>query len=213
MYKHFVFDIDGTLIDTERTGVLSLQTTIKELMDVDMPYEEVYRFFGIPSFKVASMLGYKEEELFGLRWEQRFQELMDLVEPFPGVEDVLKAVKAAGRCTGVVTSRSSKELGHDPFMMGFLKYIDFCVCSEDSERHKPFPDPMFAYMRKASETLGTEVLPSECLYLGDTSYDYGCGHDAGCAFALADWRNRGFQGIAADYRFTDAEGILKLLEI
>ena len=41
MYKLAVFDIDGTLIDTERTGVESLVMTIKELLGKDVPYEEV----------------------------------------------------------------------------------------------------------------------------------------------------------------------------
>ena len=38
-YKLAVFDIDGTLIDTERTGVESLVKTIKELVEKDVPYE------------------------------------------------------------------------------------------------------------------------------------------------------------------------------
>ena len=38
-YEDFVFDIDGTLLDTERTGVLSLMQTIRALMGVAMSYE------------------------------------------------------------------------------------------------------------------------------------------------------------------------------
>ena len=41
-YTDIVFDIDGTLIDTERTGVLSLIQTVKELTGKEMSYEEAY---------------------------------------------------------------------------------------------------------------------------------------------------------------------------
>ena len=37
-YDDFVFDIDGTLLDTERTGVLSLMQTIRELTGDEVPY-------------------------------------------------------------------------------------------------------------------------------------------------------------------------------
>ena len=57
MYKLAVFDIDGTLIDTERTGVESLVMTIRELLGKDIPYEEAYKAFGIPSSKVADLYG------------------------------------------------------------------------------------------------------------------------------------------------------------
>ena len=49
MYRLAVFDIDGTLIDTERTGVESLMKTIRELTGKEVPYGEAYKAFGIPS--------------------------------------------------------------------------------------------------------------------------------------------------------------------
>ncbi|MBQ5482434.1 MAG: HAD hydrolase-like protein, partial [Bacteroidales bacterium] len=73
------------------------------------------------------------------------------------------------------------------------------------ERHKPYPDPMLAYLRTAGATAETT------LYLGDTQHDWRCGHDAGCDFALADWRLRGDQGIPAEYRFTDAASLRAVL--
>ena len=71
-YKLAVFDIDGTLIDTERTGVESLVKTIKELVGKDVPYEEAYKAYGIPSSKVGAMYGYADGQKFLERWEENF---------------------------------------------------------------------------------------------------------------------------------------------
>lgn len=206
-YRHFVFDIDGTLLDTERTGVLSLIQTVRELMGEELPYENAYHFFGIPSAKASGILGYDDAARFGEVWEEHFQELMHLVKPFPGVAQVLSDLRTRGYHTGVVTSRSRTEINYDPHLAVLLPFFEVVIGSEQSERHKPFPDPMLAYLKAA------DAQASETLYLGDTMHDYRCGHDAGCDFALADWRGRGTQGIPADYVFTDEAGLRALLAL
>lgn len=206
-YTDFVFDIDGTLLDTERTGVLSLMQTIRELTGREVSYEEAYAFFGVPSFKASATLGYADKDRFAALWEEHFQELMYLVAPFPGVEETLDALKACGVRMGVVTSRSKFEIDYDPHLARLLPRFDVVVGSEDSLRHKPFPDPMLAYFART----GAEA--ASTLFIGDTLHDYQCGHDAGCDFALADWKKRGGQGIPADYFFSDAEGLRSLIRL
>ena len=44
VYTDFVFDIDGTLLDTERTGVLSLMQTIRELTGREVSYDRPTTF-------------------------------------------------------------------------------------------------------------------------------------------------------------------------
>lgn len=212
-YTHFIFDIDGTLVDTEKTGVLSLQKTIRDMMGIEMPYDEVYKFFGIPSSKVASLLKYPQEESFAHTWEQNFIDMRYLMKTFPGVDSMLQSLKEAGIHLGVVTSRSRFEVDNDPIFAGMADLFEVVISAEDSEKHKPEPDPVLAYMRKSSELTGTEVKPQDCIYLGDTMHDYGCGHSAGCDFALADWKEKGMQGIPAEYRFTTSEEILKIAGI
>ncbi|MBR1576446.1 MAG: HAD hydrolase-like protein [Bacteroidales bacterium] len=212
MYKLAVFDIDGTLIDTERTGVESLMITVRELLGREIPYEDAYRAFGIPSIKVADLYGYPDAVEFGDRWEEHFIALSHHIAPFPGALGALQRVKAGGIATGVVTSRSRFEFDYDDYLRKMLPYLDHIVCAEDTPHHKPHPEPMFRCIALASEALGTPVCPGDVIFFGDTDHDYACAHNAGCDFALADWKGRGWQGIPAQYKFTDAAGIPDILE-
>jgi len=212
MYKHFIFDVDGTLIDTEKTAVLSLKQTILELLGKDMPYDEVRKYYGCASASVGPALGATDIKLFAETWEIHFQELMYMTKPFDGVVEMLKTLKEAGVKVGFVTSRNAFECSYDPNLKLMMPYFDYTVSADDSVRHKPDPDPMLAYIRKASEALGEAVDPKDCIYIGDTAFDYGCGHGAGCDFGLMDWYGRGRQDVPAEYYFTSAEGVLALLK-
>lgn len=196
MYSHFIFDIDGTLLDTEQTGMLSLKQTIKEFTGKDLTMAQLLPYFGLPSIKTSQILGLSDPDKFAEVWETHFQELMYLVTIFPGMEDVLKKLKARGCHLGIVTSRSKVEFNYDPHLRKIAHYFDCAICSDDTLRHKPFPDPVLEYMKRL------DAKPAECLYLGDTEHDCACASSAGIDFALADWKNRGFQNIPAIFKFS-----------
>lgn len=204
-YRHFLFDIDGTLLNTEKTGVLSLQQTVLELTGKNMAYEELYDFFGLPSAEASKVLGASDAQQFAETWEIHFQELMHLVTVFPGVEDALAAIKKAGCHLGIVTSRNRFELGYDPTLRKWSSFFDLMVSSEDTVRHKPFPDPILFYMEKMNAS------KEECIYIGDTTHDWQCACGAGIDFALADWNGRGPRGISPQYHVKSSQDILNLL--
>jgi HAD superfamily hydrolase (TIGR01549 family) len=211
MYKLIVFDIDGTLIDTERTGVESLIVTVRQLLGRELPYEEAYKAFGIPSIKVAGLYGYADAVGFGQRWEENFIALSHHIVPFPEVMSVLRKVREAGCETGVVTSRSHFEFEYDRHLREMVPYLGHIVCAEDTPHHKPHPEPLFRCIALASEALGAAIRPEEVLFLGDTEHDYACARDAGCDFGLADWKGRGWQEIPARFKFCNAKELEALL--
>lgn len=211
MYRLAIFDIDGTLIDTERTGVESLRTTVKELLGKDISYQDSYRSFGIPSRQVASLYDFPDTDLFSRRWEENFIAISHLITPFPGVTDALKEIKRAGFMTGVVTSRNKMEFEFDEHLKAMLPFLDHIVCAEDAPRPKPFPDPVLKCISMAAEASGKDIALSDVIYFGDTDHDFRCAESAGCDFALADWKGRGWQGLGARYKFSSALGMSDIL--
>ena len=204
-YKNIIFDIDGTLIDTEETGVLSLIQTVRELLGREMPYEQAYSYFGIPSGKVAPMMGYPDAELFAQTWEEHFVELMHLMKAFPGVEEMLLTLSLKGCRIGCVTSRNRYEFEKDVELKPLLKYFEVEICAEDTTLHKPDPEPALEFLRRIGAT------PQETIFIGDTLHDCQCAHGAGIPFLLADWRSRGMQGIPAEFRAENADEMLRIL--
>lgn len=204
MYNHILFDIDGTLLDSEQTGMQSLQMTIKDFTGRDLSFEEVLPYFGLPSKDVSSRIGVEDAYAFGVKWEEHFQELMYLSKIFPGITDTLKKLKEDGKSLSIITSRNHVEIQYDPMLAQLLPYFDFLFGSDDTERPKPFPDPILEYIRR------TGAKKEECIYLGDTPHDYFCARDAGVDFALADWKHRGCpDSVEAKFIFHSASEILE----
>lgn len=178
---HVVFDIDGTLIDTARTGLLSLQQTIYQELGRQVPMAELIPYFGIPSHEAILRLGFPDPKDAALKWEEKFQELMNLASPFDGVDDLLHQLHQKGIVLGVVTSRSHAEFEADPNLHAWASLFTCVVCAEDTHHHKPNPDPMLYFLDKTGAT------PKHTLFVGDTIYDQQCADWAGVDFALALW--------------------------
>ena len=209
-YKYCIFDIDGTIVDTETTGIRSLISTVRDLMGREMTYEEAYPYFGVPSEKVGGMLGYPDESRFWHEWEERFVALRHLIVPFGGMLELIAEVKKNGAVTGFVTSRSRREMELDPESAVLTRHIDHIVCAGDTPCSKPAPDPLLRFMELASSS-GREVRKEDCIYIGDMASDSLCARSAGISFALADWHSRGGRDIPHDFIFSDAAGLRKIL--
>ena len=188
-YQHIVFDVDGTLVDNAYAILRSLQQTVQEFTGKTYPFEELTFCLGIPGMDTLQQLDIGDKNAAFNRWVELLNSLFHTAKLFDGIQPLLEQLRQAGFCLGIVTSRKRHVLEEDLPGFGIREYFGTTVCEEDSQKHKPNPDPLLAYMAK------TGARPEQILYIGDSIYDFRCATSAGCDFALAYWgAQRHFEG-------------------
>ena len=191
-YKHLVFDIDGTIIDSAKINMLSLQETVKELRGDVMPLEDLYFSFGIPGVRAMEILGFPEPEKAVQVWIRNYSACAERLgmSLFPGMREILERLREKGASLGIITSK-------------LRELFPWVVTASDTPKGKPYPDPMLEYLRR------TGAAPEEVLYFGDTAYDMDCARSAGVDHALVLWGCLSPEGIEATYRLETQEEILE----
>lgn len=205
MYKHYVFDIDGTLMDSEAAALPSLQKAARELLGREFSQEYLYQAFGLSAEDTMAWLGVKDVQAGRRLWIQYIADYRHLMRLYDGIVPTLEALKARGASLGIITSKFYDEYERDFIPMGISGFFSPVVTASDSDTHKPQPGPMLAYMAKAGAKAG------DILFIGDTVHDMRCGRGAGVDCALALWGRRGDDpSIEADYRLDTPGQLLSL---
>lgn len=180
-YHHIVFDVDGTLVDTEHAVLQSLIDTVYQLRGERLEKKDLTFALGITGKDVLRRLGFADLDTTLQIWVDNLIPYNRENKLFPGVLEVLKQLKALGCTTGVVTSRMRSLFEVEVPSLGITEYLDHIVCADDSATHKPTAAPLETYMKWA------KAEKDDVIYIGDSVYDCLCAKNAGVAFALAGW--------------------------
>ncbi len=186
-YKHIVFDVDGTLVDTESAIVYSLQETLLAVTGKEIPLVELTFALGITGEDALKRLEIDDIPAAMEIWVKNLRKYTDMVVVFQGITELLDQLSKQGYELGIITSRTKDEFGDDLERAGVLELFTTIVCADDTTEHKPTPAPLFKYM----ELTGADC--SQILYIGDSEYDSGCAEGAGVDFALAGLPQPGYQ--------------------
>ena len=187
--KLIIFDFDGTLGDTRRNIVTTMQMTIREMQLPSRTEAECAATIGLPlagCFK--AMFPDIEEEIIprcAETYRRIFNENLQNIKPeaFPGVVKTLKTLKEQGFALTIASSRSRnslKELTHD---MGIADYISYLIGADDVKEAKPKPEPVL----KTLTAMHFDA--SETLVVGDMAVDILMGANAGTKTCGVTWGN------------------------
>lgn len=203
-YDTVIFDVDGTLIDTEKTILLSLQHMLLRIKGKMYTFEELYFALGIPGARAIELLEIEEQEKAMEMWLGYCGRYEYLQKPFDGIGETLQELKETGLRLGIVTSRTREEFKKSVERYDFIRNFEVIICADDTEKHKPEPEPILAALEKM------EITPPRALYVGDSPYDMACAKAAGADGALALWGAHETEKIPSVYRVQEPADLKKI---
>ncbi|MBU3133125.1 NUDIX hydrolase N-terminal domain-containing protein [Clostridium gasigenes] len=204
-YSHIVFDIDGTLIDTEKAILMSLQKTILDEKGIKKDLQELHFALGITGKDALLQLGIDDIDYVQFIWDEIFKKYSGDICIFDGIRRLLEELKANSITLGIITSKTRKEYEDDFIRFGIAEYFDTVICADDSNEHKPNAEPMEKYLQYAN------AKRKETLYIGDSVYDMQCATSAGVDCALAIWGRIDSGDIEATYYLNFPKDVLNVL--
>ena len=183
--RSVLFDLDGTLIDSERLILASYRHAMQTHLGHVPPEETWLATIGQPLVVQMKMYARTKEEVPALirtYVEHNMAHHDDLVRPFPDMRDVVKTVRDAGFQLAIVTSKKAHAAGRGLRRCDLPEdWFESRVTADDVERYKPEPDPVW----RALEELDVEA--AEAVFVGDSTHDMVSGRAAGVSTAAALW--------------------------
>lgn len=184
--ENFIFDIDGTLIDTIDMYMPAMIDTLAQHghpVAPDKVEQTKHDLFGITGRDALRLAGISEKEIPEMLkdWFDLAYQRADQAKVIEGIPEMLNTL--ANREDAKIAIATSKLA--DEYQEYFVNKYDFAklfkvaITSADTKKHKPAPDPILAAMNK----MGAD--PATTVYVGDTINDMKAAHAAGAKFAGA----------------------------
>lgn len=183
-FEVFLFDLDGTLLDSIDLILRSYRHTAVTHLGASPPDNVWLRGLGTPLR--AQLREVTEDavliETMVATYREYHQANHDTsIRLYPGVPDLMEALRERGVRLAVVTSKlrygAEKGLRHT----GLIDYFHAIVSADEVTRHKPHPEPVLT----ALERLGSG--PESAIFIGDSPHDILAGRAAGVATAGVLW--------------------------
>ena len=187
--KLIIFDFDGTLGDTRRNIVMTMQDVMREL---NLPLQDEHvcaSTIGLPLkgcyAQMFPQLNADELDRCAEVHRRCFTENLKKITPmpFPQVKETLEVLRNHGICLAIASSRTSESLRDLLGRMGIDSLFSCIIGAQDIVHAKPDAEPVL----KILDILG--FMADETLVVGDMDVDIQMGVNAGTKTCGVTWGN------------------------
>lgn len=192
-----LFDFDGTLVNTTPLILKSFRATWQKIFGFTMDDADYIKTFGTllrTALKQLTLecvadgrtgavedLNSKADELLKTYREFNWQWHDEVIEPFDGIAETIRELKARDYQLGIVSSKLRVGVERGLNIFELAEFFDLIVSADDVTNHKPHPEPLL----KALERF--DASPDDAIYVGDSTHDIIAGKAAGLATVAAAW--------------------------
>ena len=221
MVKGVIFDLDGTIVDSLDTLWRAFNDGVTAFKLEPVGQE---RLFGLMNqgIGLADILGEIYPELrsesssktvVGIMSEIKKDYLAQCLEEVGlsgGVPELFSRLRARGLKIGVVTSRTvtPEKMWREFGRLGVTQFIDAVVTATESRR-KPAPEPVIECLKRL------ELLPGECIFVGDSQADMRAGKASGVgtvAIATGVSAREDLEAESPDFVFSNLHSFMAKLD-
>lgn len=187
-YNYFLFDLDGTLINTIDLIVDCFKYSIEKLCGIKLSFKDIVNHVGLPlkeQFKV-----YLKEKSNDIDLDQLAEQHMEYqlahwkgyIYIYEGVTDLLEFLQKNNKKTAVVTSRRIETTELYMKELELIDYFNTIITPEVTKNHKPHEEPAIKAIEKMNGT------KNETLFIGDSEFDMKCAANGGIDSYLVTWK-------------------------
>ncbi|MFK2825462.1 pyrophosphatase PpaX [Bacillus sp. B190/17] len=206
-----LFDLDGTLINTNELIISSFLHTLNHYFPERYKREDVYPFMGPTLVETFSSIDEERVEEMTARYRAfNLQNHDALVTEFDGVFETIRTLKENNFKLAIVSTKLRDTVIKGLKLTNLYPFFDVIVAMDDVTHTKPHPEPLL----KALTALDSK--PEEAIMVGDNFHDINGGKNAGTLTAGVAWSVKGkefLQSFHPDYMLETMPDLLDILQI
>jgi phosphoglycolate phosphatase-like HAD superfamily hydrolase len=201
LLKGIIFDVDGTLVDSNDAHAESWMDTFAEA-GYDVPFSAVRPLIGMGADKLLPQtIGVSNESEEGKKLIRRRSEIfktkyLPQLKALPGSRELVLRVREDGLKAIVATSARDEELSDLLKVARVDDLMEEKATASDAKRSKPDPDIVHAAIEESA------IPPTQLLMIGDTPYDIEAAAKAKVrtiAFRSGGWADKDLEGAVEIY--------------